>query len=348
MRYDVTIGIPVYQAEKYLSRALESALAQFYSSIEFLLVDDGSTDGSLAIVEDFRKNHSRGAAIRLITHNYNLGVSAARNRIIEEASGAYLYFMDADDVIAANTITLLMDSLQRFESEIAFGSYEKIGTDGGREVFRYPELQLLGEDLLASFAYRKYAGIQASACNYLVKTSLLRDHQHRFINTDYWEDFVFTFNLVTFVSRAVLLPDITYSYLCHEDSLSRYQQRNQIPREEIRRNARTIDYLRETSSILYNKVYFPNRCYNIVMTGFYMASHVLKRQQDITPSISDDEIRAMLAHPATFRQICHFRQSRWKNLTLYLLGSLPAWLCVTLVRYLDKMRNLSLLFTFHL
>lgn len=339
MRYDVTIGIPVYQAEKYLSRALESALAQTYPSIEFLLVDDGSTDGSLAIVEGFQKNHSRGAAIRLICHDHNLGVSAARNCIIEEASGTYLYFMDADDVIAENTIALLMDNIQRYEAEIAFGSYEKISTDGGREVYQYPELQLLGEDLLASFAYRKYAGVQASACNYLVKTPLLRDRHHRFIATDYWEDLVFTFDLVTFVSRAVLLSDITYSYLCHENSLSRYQQRNQIPKEEILRNAKTIDHLRETSSILYNKVYFPNRCYNIVMTGFYMASHVLKRRQDIIPSISDDEIRAMLAHPATFRQICCFRQSKWKNLVLYLIGRLPDRLCVMIVRCMGKLKR---------
>ena len=314
MRYDVTIGIPVYQAENYLSRALESALAQSFPSIEFLIVDDGSTDDSLEIVKGFQKNHSRGTAIRLISHDQNLGVSA---------SGFFLYFMDADDVIAMNTISLLMDNIQRYEAEIAFGSYEKIGTDGKRDVYQYPKLQLLGEDKLAVFAYRKYAGIQASACNYLVKTSLLRDHHHYFINTDYWEDFAFTFDLVTFVSRAVLLPDITYSYFCHE---------------EILRNARTVNHLRETSSILYNKLYYPNRCYIIVITGFYMALHVLKRRQDITPSISDGEIRAMLAHPATFRQICYFRQSRWKNLILFLLGGLPAGLCVTLIHIIGKLK----------
>lgn len=339
MEYDVTIGIPVYQAEKYLSRSLESALVQSYPSIEFLLVDDGSTDGSLAILEGFKKNHPRGGAIRLISHNHNLGVSAARNRIIEEASGTYLYFMDADDTMAGHTIALLMDNIQRYEAEIAFGSYEKIGTDGEREIYQYPELRLLGENQLASFAYRKYAGIQASACNYLVKTSLLREHHHHFMETDYWEDLVFTFDLVTLVSRAVLLPDITYHYWCHENSLSRYQHRHQIPKEEILRNARTVNHLRETSSILYNKVYYPNRCYNIVMTGFYMALHVLKRRQDITPSISDDEIKVMLTHPATFRQICYFRQSRWKNLVLYLLGRLPAGLCIIIVRCLEKLKN---------
>ena len=340
MKYDVTIGIPVYQAEKYLSRALESALAQSYPSIEFLLVDDGSTDGSLSIAQDYQKQHPRGGAIRLISHDHNLGVSATRNRIIDEASGTYLYFMDADDTMAGHTIALLMDNIRRYEAEIAFGSYEKIGIDGEREIYQYPELQLLGEDQLASFAYRKYAGIQASACNYLVKTSLLIEHHHHFMETDYWEDLVFTFDLVTLVSRAVLLPDITYHYWCHENSLSRYQHRHQIPKEEILRHARTVNHLRETSSILYNKVYFPNRCYNIVMTGLYMAFNVLKRRQDITPSMSDREIKALLVHPASFWQVCHFRQSKFKNLALYLLGRLPASLCVSLVYGLGKFKKL--------
>jgi glycosyltransferase involved in cell wall biosynthesis len=339
MNYDVTIGIPVYQAEAFLSRSLESALAQSYPSIEFLLVDDGSTDRSLSIIYDFQKNHPRGGNIRVISHDHNFGVSAARNRIIDEAAGAYLYLMDADDVIVENTISLLMEYIRRYEGEIAFGSYEKINTDGKREVYQYPSLQLLEADQLASFAYRKYAGIQASACNYLIQTSLLRDHHHRFIDTDFWEDLVFTFDLVTFVSRAVLLPDITYTYQCHENSLSRYQHRQQIPKEEILRNAGTVSHLRETSSILYNKVYFPNRCYNIVMTGFYMACNVLKRRQDIMPSISDSEIKALLAHPAPFRQICRFRQTRWKNLALYLLGQLPAGLCIMVIRCLEKLKN---------
>lgn len=339
MKYDVTIGIPVYQAEKYLSRTLESALAQSYPSIEFLIVDDGSTDGSLAILEGFQKNHPRGGAIRLISHDHNLGVSATRNRIIEEASGTYLYFMDADDMIAENTITLLMDSIRQYVAEIAFGSYEKINTDGSREVYQYPNQQLLGEDQLASFAYRKYAGIQASACNYLVKTSLLREHHHRFISTDYWEDFVFTFNLVTFVSRAVLLSDITYSYLCRENSLSHYQQREQISKEEVFKNVHSIEHLKETSSLLYNKVYFPNRCYNIVMTDFYIACNILKRRKDIVPSVSDCEIKDLMMHPASFGQICRFRQSRLKNLALFLLARLPAGLCVLVIRCLGRIKE---------
>ena len=336
----VTIGIPVFEAEKYLSRSLESALAQTYSSIEFMLVDDGSTDGSLSIIQDYQKHHPRGIDIRVISHDHNLGVSAARNRIIDEASGAYLYFMDVDDVIAEHTIALLLDKIRHYDAEIAFGSYEKIELDGKREVYQYPSLQLLEKDQLASFAYRKYAGIQASACNYLVKTSLLRDHHHRFIDTDYWEDLVFTFDLVTMVTRAVLLPDITYTYLCRENSLSHYQQRNQISKEEIFRNVYAIEHLKTTSSILYNKVYFPARCFILVMTDFYIACNILKRRKDIVPAVSDLEIKNLLSHPATIGQISRFRQSRLKNLSLFLLGHLPVGLCVVLVRWLGKMKKL--------
>ena len=225
MNYDVTIGIPVYQSVDCIKQSIESALSQSYSSIEFLIVDDAGHDGTIDIIRDLQTSHPRGKDIHIVSHRDNLGVSKSRNEIIEKAQGDYLYFMDSDDIIAPNSISLLVQKIRQYDAEIGFGSYEKIETSGKRTVYQYPSLQLLEKDALASFAYRKYAGIQASACNYLVKTSLLRENHLRFIDTDYWEDFIFTFDLVTYVSQAVLLPDITYTYLCREGSLSHYQQR---------------------------------------------------------------------------------------------------------------------------
>ena len=340
MKYNVTIGIPVYKSVDYIQRSLASALNQTYSSIEFLVIDDGGADGSMDIVERMKAEHHRGNDIRIIKHEHNKGVAASRNHIIDEASGAYLYFMDSDDVIAENTIELMMQQVRQFNAEIVFGSYEKIEITGERVVYQYPQIQLLGKDELASFAYRKYAGIQASACNYLVKTSLLHKHHHRFINTDYWEDLVFTFDLVTMIKRAVLLPNITYSYLCRKDSLSHYQQRNQISKDEIMKNVHAIEHLKQTSSILYNKVYFPNRCVNIMMTDFYIACHILKRRKDVVPPFSNQEIKAILSYPATFRQICHFHQSRCKNLALFLLSKLPPQICVVTLWMIGKAKKL--------
>ena len=340
MRYDVTIGIPVFKSIDYVKQSIESALNQSYDSIEFLIVDDAGQDGSMNLVKNYQKTHYRGKDIHIITHPENQGVSASRNEIIEKAQGDFLYFMDSDDIISKNTIELLMHNLRQWDADIVFGSYEKIDTSGERIVYQYPFLQLLEKDALACFAYRKYAGIQASACNYLIKTALLRENNLRFIDTDYWEDLVFTFDLVTYVSRAILLPDITYTYLCHEGSLSHYQQRHVISKDEIMKNVKAINQLKHTSSILYNKVYFPNRCYNILMTDFYMACNILKRRKDVIPQISNEEIHQIMFHPATWCQIRHFKQSRLKNVLLHFLSVLPSPICVFIIWCLGKYKKL--------
>lgn len=340
MKFDVTIGIPVYRSEAYIHKALESALRQTYPSIEILLIDDAGDDGSLHIIQELQQTHQKGVALRIISHDKNMGVSASRNQIIQEANGEYLYFMDSDDIIEEHTISLLMQNIRKYDAEIVFGSYEKIKTSGERVVYQYPSLQLMGKDKLAEFAYRKYGGIQASACNYLVKTSLLRENHLYFIDTNYWEDLVFTFDLVTYISRAVLLPDITYSYLCRDNSLSHYQQRKTISKEEVMQSVRAVDYLKQTSSFLKDKVYFPNRCFNIVMSNFYIACTILKRRKYILPSFTNKEIKSLMSHPATWKQLTTFRQSRLKNQSIYLIGKLPSSLCVLVVWSLGKFKKL--------
>ena len=340
MGYDVTIGIPVFRSETYIRQALESALVQSYPSIEYLIVDDCGGDNSIAIVQDIRRNHPRGNHIRVLSNPENRGVSAARNLIINEARGDYLYFMDSDDLIADSTIDLLMQNIRQYQAEIAFGSYEKTDVSGEKTIYQYPSLQLLEEDGLASFAYRKYGGIQASACNFLVKVSLLRKHHLHFIDTNYWEDMAFVFDLVPYISRAVLLPNITYNYHCREHSLSQYQKRDVISKDEIMRNVKTVNLLKENTLLLSNKVYYPNRCFNIVLTDFYMACHIFKMKDLIVPAVSGAEIKSMMSHPASFRQICSFRQARLKNFMLYLIGKLPVPLCITAIWIVGKIKKL--------
>ena len=340
MSYNVTIGIPVYKSASCMRRTLEAALSQNYFSVEFLLVDDAGHDGSMDVVREFQENHSRGCDIHVITHSNNMGASFSRNHIIDEAQGKYLFFMDSDDVIPENTIELMMQNIQQYNADIVFGSYEKIETSGERTIYQYPSLQLLKENELPCFAYRKYAGIQASACNYLVKISILRDYNLRFIPTNFWEDLVFTFNLVTYIHRAVLLSDITYSYICRENSLSHYQQRDRISKEEVMQNINAINYLKETSSLLCNKVYYPNRCYIIGMSDFYIACYILKRRKDIRPTFSNKEIKNLMSHPASFSQICSFQKARFKNLSLYILSKLSPFLCTYFIWSVGKIKKL--------
>lgn len=339
-QYDVTIGVPIYNSVSCIRTSLMSALAQSYPSIEYVLVDDCCDDGTFGVIDYIVSSHNRRDDIRIISHSQKLGASASRNQIIDEAKGEFLYFMDSDDTIAKNTIELLMQNAREYDAEIVFGSYQKIETSGNKTVYQYPSKQLLCKDELASFAYRKYAGIQASACNYIVRTDILRNHHHLFIDVSYWEDLVFTFDLVTLVSRAVLLPDITYTYICRDNSLSHYQERINISKAEVLRNVEAVNHLKDTSALLYDKVYFPNRCYNIVMTDFYIACTILRRRKTIIPYVSDDEIKAIMSHPATWQQIYSFRKSRFKNLLLYVIGKMPTKLCVAIVWCLGKYKKL--------
>jgi len=340
MDYDVTIGIPFYCSVDTIGQTLESALSQTYESIEFLLIDDGGGDGSLTVVQSLLQHHLRGIDVRIISHEHNMGVAASRNEIIDEAKGEFLYFLDSDDIIDVKTISLLMKQAREHDAEMVFGSYEKIGLDGRKTLFQYPFMLFTESDQLADFAYREYGRIQASACNYVVKTSLLRKHHHRFLNSNYWEDLVFTFDLVTMVSRAVLLPDVTYSYRCRPDSLSHYQERSNVSKEEIMQVIRTVDHLKIGSHLIPSKPYFPNRCYQVVMTDFYIACRILKLGRHIVPKILNTEIKQMMAHPATFRQICSFRQSRGRNLLFYFISKFPAFLCVLTMWCLGKVKKL--------
>ena len=339
-QYDVTIGIPIYNSVCCIRTSLMSALAQSYLSIEYILVDDFCDDGTFDVIDYILSSHARREDVRIIKHSHKIGVSASRNQIIEEAKGEYIYFMDSDDTISKNAIELLMQNARRYKADIVFGSYKKIETSGKKTVYQYPFKQLLNKDELACFAYRKYAGIQASACNYIVRADILRDNHHRFIDVNYWEDLVFTFDLVTLVSRAVLLPDITYIYVCRENSLSHYQERISISKVEVMRNVEAIEHLKRTSTLLCDKKYFSDRCFNIAMTDFYITCAILKRRKTIVPYISNHEIRAIVSHPATWQQICSFRRSRVKNLLMYILGKIPSLLCVFVILCIGRIKKI--------
>ena len=126
MPYEVTIGIPVYNVEKYIRQTLESALAQTFPSIEFLICDDCGTDSSITIVEEYQLRHPRGKDIRILKQNKNKGVGCARNLIINEAQGKYLYFLDSDDLIVYDAIEVLYENARKYNSDIVYGSMEKV------------------------------------------------------------------------------------------------------------------------------------------------------------------------------------------------------------------------------
>lgn len=101
----ISIIIPVYNSRKYLSRCIESVLNQTYQNIEVILIDDGSTDGSFDICEQFAEKDSRV----IVVHKENGGQASARNLGLKIATGEYIGFVDNDDVIESNMYEVLHD-----------------------------------------------------------------------------------------------------------------------------------------------------------------------------------------------------------------------------------------------
>ena len=340
MNYDVTIGIPVFNAEKYLRQTLESALAQTFAGIEFLLVDDECSDGSLQIVRELQQTHPRGADIHLLHQPHNMGVGAARNRLIDEAQGRFLYFMDADDRIEPGTIALLMEHQQRTGADIVFGSYERIG-EAVLDTRQYPFLEMEGEGALAAYAWRRYGAMQTTIWNYVVRIDVLRQNRLRFIDASFWEDMAFTFELLPCCRHAVLLPDITYHYQCHDDSLSNYQEREHIGKDEVQRNISTVDYMKRQCAKTSGKPFQPERCRQVLTTAFYVLCYILKHEKKIAPSFTVSELKPLMSHPATLSDILHFSHARFLHLALWLGSRLPAPVVVALVRAVGKVKGLT-------
>lgn len=124
--HTVSVVIPVYNCEAYIREAVVSVLNQTYADIECIVVDDGSTDGTEAIVKEFERV--------LYVHQENAGVSAARNRGVAEASGAMVAFLDADDVWLPEKLARQVKAVERLDGDFGLVYCGMLGVDSSLKV----------------------------------------------------------------------------------------------------------------------------------------------------------------------------------------------------------------------
>lgn len=340
--YDVTIGIPVYNAEVYIHQALDAVLAQTYDKIEYLVLDDGSTDRSMDIVREYQQTHSRGKDIHIISLPDNVGIGQARNRIVAEAQGRYLFFMDADDTITPNAIELLYENACRYQADLVYGSHERVesfGDEVKHVLCQYPTRQFLNENEFGIWAYRQYDGIQATTWNILIDINIYRKYGLKYPTTNFWEDFSFTMDLPLYVKRAVTLSDITYCYYCRYGSLSNFNKRDHIEKSEIQSILDTMAIVKQNTDCVKLKPYFHQRMYKVMMTHFYMVCAILRNERIMHPSFTKHEIRDVMRSPLSFSETLKLKGWRLKNLFLYFLGELPPFATVSVIRMLGKYKG---------
>lgn len=131
----ISVIIPVYNVAAYLPACLDSVLAQSYRDFELLLVDDGSTDGSADVCDDYACRDARVTVI----HQINRGPSAARNAALEVAQGDYVAFIDSDDVIHSRYLEVLLQYIELHDADIAQAPYQIVDAEK-RPTFTSPRL----------------------------------------------------------------------------------------------------------------------------------------------------------------------------------------------------------------
>ena len=343
MQYEVTIGIPVYNSEKYLKETLESALSQTFPSIEYLIMDDCSTDTSMAIVQEYQQTHPRGEHIRIIHQPRNMGIGIARNRIIDEAQGQYLYFLDADDIITPDAISLLHENAIQNDAEMVYASHERIEEFDGNHnstVFQHAKRNFTQENEFANYAYEEYGRLPAPVWNILFRMEVFGKNQLRFADTNFWEDFTFHMDLPSYVTRVSMLPDITYKYICRSGSLSNFQKRTHIDKQEIEKTIAAVEHVKANSYRIADKPYFPQRMCKVMLTCFFMVCHIIQKQEYIEPKFTNSELHSLLKSPVPLSKTLSFRKCWSKNLLLCLLGILPSSVSLLLVKLIGGMKGL--------
>jgi len=201
----LSIIVPVYNAERYLGECLDSLLAQDISDYEILCVNDGSTDGSLTVLERYAQAHPN----IIIISKENGGVTTARNAGLAQASGDYIWFLDSDDLIRENCLGKLKE-LSQGQDRVMFGAYQF--TDA-----------LTNEELTLAAACQLTTN--TSFYDSVVWRSILRREfllQHclnfRYPELTHGEDGLFMYEVTLCSPKSVVIEDVLYFYRLHSGS----------------------------------------------------------------------------------------------------------------------------------
>lgn len=150
----VSLVLPVYKVEQYIEGCLQSIYDQTYHNLEVIFVDDCTPDNSILVVDNFVSSHvlPEGMEIKVLHHQENRGISAARNTGIDAATGDYVFFLDSDDQLTPDAISLLVQPLDKQDYDFVIGSFEVVGSD-----HKYPPLHLKEGEVSGAAIFHNYA-----------------------------------------------------------------------------------------------------------------------------------------------------------------------------------------------
>lgn len=225
----ISIIIPAYNAEKYLPETLESVVKQVHKNIEVIIINDGSTDNTQKIIDEYKVKYPQ------LIHAYqqeNCGQSATRNKALQYVSGEYIAFVDADDILEEDYLKNLYEGCIRENADIAIGGYIKFVTGTNEIVYSRN-----AKDWDVYFKDNLHHVFQYSPAGKLFSTKFIKDHHFEFSVGEQLEDGPYGVMTHIVADKVAVLDCYGYRYRIHETStmgnVRKKQARPKVPYKGI-------------------------------------------------------------------------------------------------------------------
>lgn len=221
-KYSISIIIPIYNVEPYVEKCIKSVISQTYNgTIECIMVDDCSSDNSMAIVDKVITDYDGPILFKIIHHDRNRGLSAARNSGIEVATSDYLFFLDSDDELTSDCIEKLTKPLDKKLYDLVVGNMSVIDEKGRLDRWQFKN-RLTDNAILTQIDiignYTKYAFLQ-TVWNILYLTEFIRNNQLKYKEGIVHEDALWCFQVACLSNTLYEVNHTTYLYRVRRGSI---------------------------------------------------------------------------------------------------------------------------------
>ena len=217
----LSIIIPVYNVASYIKRCLESVLFQDHVllDIELIIVDDCGQDQSMDIVRQIVAGYHGPVLCKVLHHDKNLGLSAARNTGLKAATGDYVLFVDSDDYLLPNSISYFLEASKMYpDVDVLMGNViDSHSDEGWMPSFKQPLLLNDSVEIMRRmFSHQMYV----CSWNKLIRREVLLEHHIEFVEGILFEDNPWSYQLLSCITTILLLPKPTYFYESNLSSIT--------------------------------------------------------------------------------------------------------------------------------
>jgi glycosyltransferase involved in cell wall biosynthesis len=242
----VSVVIPVFNAEKYISRCLDSVINQTFKDIEIICINDNSQDNSVNILNEYSSKDKR---IKVYSNNHNIGAALSRNIGIDNAKGEYIYFIDVDDFIDENYIEIMFSRIEKEKCDIALNMSILTDSNGNITPYKHPSMPDTNKD---GEYLDNITTIHDAPCFIwarIFRKSFLNDYNLRFLKL-HADDVVFTAITTLYADKTFVFYGANYHYTVNNTGLTALTvSKNEKDIQHIKAHSMIYDYLKEHNKL---------------------------------------------------------------------------------------------------